>query len=240
MKIGRVRLKNYKYELEFPISEKDFRNQISDIFANEHYKEGRKKGVIVDLGANVGIAALYLRKYADIVHSVEPSPEVYKSLVKNVSKYKNIKTYNLAITNSDGESYIYGYGEEPPQTLFPSGSGISRNLVRTKRLDTFFKENNIDHVDVLKMDVEGSEFVIFPSQGFAKVADKIDMIVGESHFNDKNGAFIEVIPQMLKEYGFKTKFKKQKNCIRFLEYTSPEGKHKKYKVKFNTLFVARR
>ncbi len=43
------------------------------------------------------------------------------------------------------------------------------------------EEEKIDHVNLLKMDIEGIEFELFGSESFAKIAPKIDTIVGEIH-----------------------------------------------------------
>jgi hypothetical protein len=43
------------------------------------------------------------------------------------------------------------------------------------------KDEGIDHVDFMKLDVEGSEGEILAGPGFGNVADKIDTIVMETH-----------------------------------------------------------
>ena len=60
-------------------------------------------------------------------------------------------------------------------------------------LNKLFEENDIKHVDLLKLDVEGSEYQILGHESFSKVADKIDLIIGEIHiWADRN-------PNQLKE-----------------------------------------
>ena len=53
--------------------------------------------------------------------------------------------------------------------------------VETIDFEQFFIENNIKHLDFVKMDIEGSEAEVFGSSGFDKVANKIDVIMGEFH-----------------------------------------------------------
>ncbi len=76
-----------------------------------------------------------------------------------------------------------------------------KERVQTIRLDTFFKENNIDHVDFMKLDAEGSEADILCGDGFQNIADKIDMIFIELHvWMNRNP---EQIRESLKMNGFK-------------------------------------
>ena len=53
--------------------------------------------------------------------------------------------------------------------------------VQGVRLDTLFTLYDIDHVDFLKVDIEGAETEVFGGSGFDRVKDKIDVIMGEFH-----------------------------------------------------------
>ena len=57
----------------------------------------------------------------------------------------------------------------------PAGSLKDKNSLQLKII------NDSIVVDLLKLDVEGVEFEILGGDGFANVADKIDLIVGERH-----------------------------------------------------------
>jgi len=72
--------------------------------------------------------------------------------------------------------------------------------VKVMDFETLFKENDIDHVDFIKMDVEGYEEPILMGESFAKVAPKIDAIMLEFHFPD----FPKLIDHMIK-LGFKAR-----------------------------------
>ena len=55
------------------------------------------------------------------------------------------------------------------------------NGVETITLDYILRQTNIDHIDFLKLDVEGMESQIVTSPGFAQISPKINTIVGEYH-----------------------------------------------------------
>ena len=228
----------------FPLSTKEFEDQVSELFEVEHYKEGRvKDGVYVDLGANIGLTALYFKDYARKYYAIEPSSQCFEALKLN-TQGMDINYFNMAITPHNGKEFLKQTAKDSiPQTFFPLDNDkiYSREEVQCKSIDKFFEENKIEHVDVLKIDVEGSEFAIFPDDSFKKVADKIDLIIGESHYA-KQGGMPEFVPIILKDYGFKTRFVElsRPNMIRNLFFTDVYGKEKKYDYVLNTIFLAKR
>jgi FkbM family methyltransferase len=209
MKKGQTICDGKPYEYVYPDDlERDLKIQIPEIFEKEMYKLGRRKkdAIYVDIGANIGNASRYFYPYAKKIYSIEPSNEPYQALVENTKNLPNIETFNMAIGHIDGYDYLYSSETSSiPQTFFGGSGAIDAQKAMVKTMSTLFKENNISHVDVMKIDVEGAEYLILPSLGFAEVADKIDFIIGESHYAE-NGGFPQIIPLILNDYGFKTTF----------------------------------
>jgi len=224
-----------------PLSLDDLNNQLGEIFGIGHYKTGkRKKGqVMLDLGANIGMASIYFKDWAKTIYAFEPNPLVYKALLENVRKYKNIKCFNYGIGSVTQKDYLYGTDSEVPMTYFKTKLDAPSQVVQTITLEKFFKDEKIEHIDVMKIDVEGSEYLIFADKTFGRVADKIDFIVGEAHY--ANHGFPEVLPDMLGDYGYKVKFHKFKepNLYRTLHYfNNKTGETKEYQVGADTIFTA--
>ena len=72
--------------------------------------------------------------------------------------------------------------------------------VSATTLPILFKDFNIDHVDFMKLDVEGSETEIICSSSFKEVAPKIDSMLIERHA--WSGRHENQIMDALKENGF--------------------------------------
>jgi len=108
--------------------------------------------VVVDAGANIGIFTLLAAKKAKTVIAVEPDPENFEYLRKNVklNKQKNVILINEALSNYIGHSFICGRG--PLKAL--SVKGIP---VKVTTIDKMIKEIGLGGFDVLKMDIEGAE-----------------------------------------------------------------------------------
>ena len=101
-------------------------------------------------------------------------------------------------------------------------------------------ENHIKHVDVMKIDIEESEYVVFPSQAFLNIAERIDFIIGEAHFQ-ANGGFPDVIPLILKDAGFKTTFFDilNANYTRTFHYRDPATMiERSWMVPYKSMFMA--
>jgi len=216
------------------------------IFINDQYKPGKikKNMVILDIGANIGLACLYFKDYARKIYALEPVSSSYEALVKNVKRYPNIETFKFGILDGNGRIKLYansdasirkGFRSEIPDTIF--GNGDVHEEVEMKSLDSFFEENKIDHIDLLKIDAEISEYLIFQSEGFKKVVDKIDYIIGEAHYYRMY--MPEFIPLILKEYGFETKFLPIESYWKRLDFLYEDSsKNKSYTVGLKTIFFA--
>jgi FkbM family methyltransferase len=140
-----------------------------DVFANQFQqlpKEIESPRTIVDLGANVGYtAAWYAARYpAARVIAVEMDSANHELAQRNIAAFGDRCTVlNAAIWDSDGE-LEYDGGEEQGfrvATLDPEQVAIRRRSVRSRSLDSLFEELGLEHVDFVKMDIEGAESVVF-------------------------------------------------------------------------------
>jgi hypothetical protein len=76
-------------------------------------------------------------------------------------------------------------------------------------LDQLFKQNHIEHCDLLKIDVEGAEYVILYGTSDETYA-KIDRIHGEYHnVGDEEKFKIESLAKFLRKKGFEVKIKRK-------------------------------
>lgn len=154
--------------------------------------EVKEGSVVIDCGANVGLASYYFSSRFETVYAIEPSKRHFDVLnfMLDYNDIKNVKTFKFAMSMLDKESEkFYHYSNKTMDSLYGHLAVDNKTgLIQTgfedvplKRLDTFMKEQDLNHVNLLKLDVEGVEYEILGSEGFTNVADKIDAIVGEVH-----------------------------------------------------------
>jgi len=163
-------------------------HQFEEIFKSRIYApylESTKDAIVFDVGANVGVFSLYASKYAKHVYAFEPALEHFDTLNRMVAfnHLDNVTPIKKAIYINDGVLPFY---HNKNRTMYSLHMGVEdgsqpKEHVETVRLDTFMKEQKIDHVNMLKLDIEGSEFEILGSESFRKVAPKIDVVIGETH-----------------------------------------------------------
>jgi len=149
------------------------------------YLKGKKDLVILDLGANIGMFSYYAYDMAKIIYAVEPSKMHFEALSKMIeyNGMKRVKAIKKAVSHKTGQTTFFHNDNVTMFSLKPEVNSRPQDaeIVETISLDKFFEENKIKHLDFLKIDIEGSEAEVFASEGFEKVANKIDVIMGEFH-----------------------------------------------------------
>ena len=146
-------------------------------------KEGT---VALDIGANIGLVSLYLSKYFEKIISLEPSEKHFECLNKNLVGHNitNVKPIKKALFIKGGPLPFGGPSDNTTMRSLhtaPWQDSKSDATVECITIDKLFEDEKIERVSLLKLDVEGSETEIVSSDSFARVADKIDCIVGERH-----------------------------------------------------------
>jgi len=119
---------------------------------------------IIDIGAYIGIFSLTMSQLFrhSRIYAVEPLSQTYMLLKKNTLNSKNITPIKLGFSNKRSKVQMYfSKNLLIYSSLFPERftwmKRPSSERVRLVRLDDFIKEHNIDHIDILKIDVEGAE-----------------------------------------------------------------------------------
>lgn len=151
--------------------------------------------IIFDIGAHEGQSIEYLENIFSnpIIYSFEPDPSTFKTLNKKASD-KN-KIFNLAFSNKDGDNIFYKNKISHTNSLFKVNINSIDSIraqkeknafkkeineeirVKTSTLDSFFKQNDIDYVDLMKIDTQGAEELVL--EGGQRSLHKINNIILE-------------------------------------------------------------
>jgi FkbM family methyltransferase len=178
---------------------------MSEVYKEQVYAPflvDKKDLTILDIGANVGITALYFSRFASKVYSLEPSTEHFNCLkhMLEFNKIENVVPIQKALYIKNGKFPFGGPTINKTMRSLHMATWQDKKPdeeVETITLDTLFEENKIEHVDLMKLDVEGSEIEIISSEGFRKVADKIDKIIMENHsWNGRNPSQVKGVLDM--------------------------------------------
>lgn len=127
--------------------------------------------VFLDIGTHVGQYTLLASKLVGpegAIHSFEPDPDTFAHLALNVSmnNMQNVHPVQAAVSDEDGWADFYLSSSDYMGTnslRAPSYHSGEVCKVRTISLSNYVAENNIDKIDVMKLDVEGAEIDILHS-----------------------------------------------------------------------------
>lgn len=143
---------------------------------------------IVDLGANIGLSALFfIKKYPDArIVAVEPDAVNFEIMKKNLNRFsKSIVFLQAAIWPTDGEVSLveedidhsslgaWGYRTEVLNEN-------AKFAVKAMSIPTIMQQYDMDFIDILKVDIEGAEYELF-EKGYESWIDQVGMIVIETH-----------------------------------------------------------
>lgn len=165
------------------------------IFLKQEYDfpvRGEPK-TIIDAGANIGLASVYLaNRFPDAkIIAIEPDKGNFDIMQRNLAPYPNVVGLCAALWHRNEEINLVdpGKGEwsfrtEAKDAEHSSGQTRS-NAIPGMTVERIMAEQGIEHIDVLKIDIEGSEYEVFedPSAWLGRV----DALIVELHERLKPG-----------------------------------------------------
>jgi FkbM family methyltransferase len=153
---------NFLSNIDIDIHEKGLNIYFEKYNTNKNY-------IFFDIGANAGSFINALQKYNKkfTLYSFEPHPYIYEYLI-NTYKQDNIIHNKMCVSDKDQSCRIY-----IPEFSVGLSSMINRQIfsklknqqileIQTQciKLDTYCTDNNISHIDYIKIDVEGVEYMV--------------------------------------------------------------------------------
>ncbi|MDR2119061.1 MAG: FkbM family methyltransferase [Tannerellaceae bacterium] len=137
--------------------------------------------MILDAGAADGADTIRFAKMLPnaSIYALEPVAVNYHILEQQVSKYRNVKIFKMALADYNGECEM-NISENTNQPGSPATSSSllapqehlkvhphitfsKKEVVPTITLDEWAKKENIDHIDVLWLDMQGMEYRVLKS-----------------------------------------------------------------------------
>ena len=170
--------------LYFPAFTSRYYGMFLDIVADKYIQEFIKyynnplilndNDVVVDVGAHIGkFSVPIIRKFPNVsLFAFEPDPDNYKCLKKNIfintNKESKVKIF-MGVVSNDTNKKLFSTGALSTQGSLDS-IGFSKKSISTEKifvesytLEKLFNEYSIEKCSLLKMDCEGSEYLIFKS-----------------------------------------------------------------------------
>ncbi|MDA0375996.1 MAG: FkbM family methyltransferase [bacterium] len=184
--------------------EQHYRGVVNEVIQQDCYgvqalkRSGFSPKIIVDIGAHIGTftrmcahawpeANIYCLEVMRNEHICGPfARAIAQSLDKNVEEYPNISVTRKGMLGHLGDPSVEvvthtDFGKLRPALEDRIRDG-SHRWAEGISVSDFLQENAIDHIDLLKIDVEGCEVNIFREFAALHFLEKINEIRGEWHF----------------------------------------------------------
>lgn len=129
---------------------------------------------MLDVGSFTGIeSVMFTDRIPNVfIHAFEPNPESLMNVLRCTEDVNNIKVHELAMSNFNGESTFFVTNENigassllEPSILLKTGPVSEEIKVKVKTIESWAKENSVDKVDFIWMDVQGSELNVLMGMG---------------------------------------------------------------------------
>jgi len=138
--------------------------------------------VIVDLGSNIGLSVrFFAQRYPGArVFGVEPDPAAFALLERNVAGLENVTVRQAAVGDRSGTATFWSAPGAVASSLHRTHDAQAAVEVPVETLGRLLEDFGVEHVDILKLVVEGSEFEALRSVDLARV----NAIAGEIVFGE--------------------------------------------------------
>jgi len=161
------------------------------IVNSEYYFEpSSPPQVIIDAGANIGLTSVYYaNKFPDAkIIAIEPEETNFEMLKRNTDHYPNIFPIQGALWREEAVLNLsnpgtgnWGYQTNEQQACETTEGGKIPGMT----VDKLMEQYGCDFIDILKIDIEGSEKEVFETS--APWIDRVGAIIVELHDHFKTG-----------------------------------------------------
>tara|TARA_R110000796_G_scaffold47751_5_gene114649 strand:+ start:33540 stop:34235 length:696 start_codon:yes stop_codon:yes gene_type:complete len=143
--------------------------------ARSHLQFKRRPRYAVDIGANVGTFSAYASPHFEQVYGFEALSQTYAAAAENLSPYSNVQVTHLAAAaESDINIRLYAHEDKKSGSSTCCTTNDAWELTeyeetKTISLADIYSRYNIDYIDYLKVDCEGSEYAFLMNKDLSKI-----------------------------------------------------------------------
>lgn len=189
-----------------------------------------QKGVFIDVGANMGyLSMIASRAVGELgkVYALEPSKRDFLRLVDNINLngLTNVYSHNLAVLDINKKLEMNIAGEERSalntfgrEFSYKGTEKLGTEMVQAVTIDGFVDTEDIEKVDLIKLDIEGSELLAL--KGARDTVEKFRPVIILGLNKESlaaNGCNVEDLKKLLQELRYKAYVLAEAPCFAFKE-----------------------
>lgn len=116
-----------------------------------------ENSIVFDVGGYCGDFSNYIKKkFNCFIYIFEPNQRYYTILVDRFKGDKKIKCFNYALSNANGNSHLSNNKEA--SSIIKNIKIIDYQIVKVRNFFEVFNKLKIKKIDLIKINIEGSEF----------------------------------------------------------------------------------
>jgi FkbM family methyltransferase len=158
----------------------------------------------LDVGANIGYYSIVAAAYGAKVHAFEPVPKLFEALQENVAQnaHLNIFPHAMALARDTRPTTFFVVDDPANQGLSslresPEAVAIT---IQAHSLDDFVREQKLQRVDLMKVDVEGAEEQVFQGGTDILASDAAPDIIFECHLGATSDRILRAFGYRIYEF----------------------------------------
>ena len=176
-----------------------------EVINNFLKKYPNKNNTYIDVGAHIGTTCMPLSRIYKTVIGFEANNHNFELLLKNLeyNKSKNIIVHNIGLYNEICRCMILQHQADSSGCFFliknPNGN------IECTTLDEYCKQQNIENVDYIKIDTEGSELYVL--EGALETIKKCKPLISIES-NGLSNRLYNISEQQLFDFFYKIDYEK--------------------------------
>ena len=166
------------------LKRKNLKNEFDDM-KYLYYLRNKEPEVIFDCGANIGfVTHKFIEKFSKAhIYAFEPNPSVFDKLNHHYSGNDYVHCFNMGIGDKSGEMVFYinknsGTSSFLRPTEYHTSNIASKKItpknVEITTIDEIMSKENLKHIDILKLDIEG--FELNALKGIKNIEEKVSIV----------------------------------------------------------------
>ena len=192
----------------------------------------RPGDTLLDVGANTGLWALGAARRVGAkgaVHAFEPVPDNFARLTRNLllNGFTNVTCQKLALSDTCGRTVFYAAKDDNSGlgSLTQSENAARPIEIEMTTIDSYCETHAITRVNLMKVDVEGAELLVFRGAQRLLASNEAPIIMFETDeiLTARFGSSSQTIKSLLHQFGYEF-FRARENR---LEAVAVEELHQK-------------
>ena len=158
---------------------------------------------ILDGGSNIGLFSVYYDfkfNHPEKIVAIEPDKSNYSVLKKNIESMTNVYAINGGVWSNTCYLKTH-YSDMGKWGTTVSECEESESEIMGYSISEIMRRFEIPFFDIVKLDIEGSEFFVFKDDSCKEWLKKTSVLIIETHDNKIKGCF-DIVNERMKEMGY--------------------------------------